>query len=34
MLIGYIRVEASVTDHLRDYVSNLEKYKAVQIFPV
>ena len=22
------RVEASITDHLRDYASNLEKYKV------
>ena len=28
------RVEAPITDHLRDYAPDLEKYKAVQIFPV
>jgi hypothetical protein len=26
------RGEAPITDHLRDYVPNLEKYKAVQFF--
>lgn len=29
-----IRVEAPATDHLRDDVSYLKKYKAVQIFLV
>ena len=28
------RVQASTTDHLRDYAPNLEKYEAVQIFPM
>lgn len=28
------RVEASKTDHLRDYAPNQEKYEAVQIFPI
>ena len=28
-----IRVEAPITDHSRDYAPNLEKYKALQIFP-
>ena len=27
-----VRVEASITDHLRDFVIDLEKYKVVQIF--
>ena len=29
----WTRVEAPTTDHLRDYVPNLEKYKAVQTYP-
>ena len=28
------KVEVSITDHLRGYVSDLEKYKVVQIFRV
>ena len=28
------RVEAPITDHLRDPPQDMEKYKAVQIFPV
>ena len=28
----WCRVEAPITNHLRDYVKNLEKYKAVYIF--
>ena len=28
------RVEVPVTDHLRDYAPNLEKYKVVQFFPM
>jgi hypothetical protein len=28
------RVEVSITDHLRDFVSDLENYKAVQVFSV
>ena len=28
------RVEAAITDHLRDFVSNMEKYKVVQVFPM
>jgi hypothetical protein len=28
------RVEVPITDHLRDYAPNLEKYKAVHIFLV
>jgi hypothetical protein len=27
------RVEVFITDHLRDYTPNLEKYKAVQKIP-
>jgi hypothetical protein len=27
------RVEVPITDYLRDYAPNLEKYKAVQIAP-
>jgi hypothetical protein len=27
------RVEVSITDHLRDFVSDMENYKAVQVFP-
>lgn len=32
--INLTRVEASMTDHLRDCVPYLEKYETVQIFPV
>ena len=28
------RVEAPITDHLRDYAPDLEKYRVVQVFPV
>jgi hypothetical protein len=28
------RVEAPTTDHLRDFAPDLEKYKAVQFFPL
>ena len=28
------RVEAPMTDHLRDFAPNLEKYKVVQFFHV
>jgi hypothetical protein len=28
-----LRVEAPITNHLRDFAPNLEKYKAVHIFP-
>ena len=28
----YCRVEAPITDHLKDYALDLEKYKPVQIF--
>ena len=28
-----IKVEVSITDHLRDFAPKLEKYKAVQNFP-
>ena len=31
---GPIRVEASITDHLRDSAPNLEKCKVVQNFPM
>ena len=34
LLSSLIRVEAPITDHLRDTPSYLEKYKAVQFFPV
>ena len=34
MYLDPCRVEASTTDHSRDYASNLEKYKAVQMFLV
>ena len=27
------RVEATITDHLRDFAPNMEKYKMVQFFP-
>lgn len=29
-----IKIEASIIVHLRDYASNLEKYKVVRISPV
>jgi L-lactate utilization protein LutB len=29
-----IRVEAPVTDYLKDYVPNLEKYVALQVAPI
>jgi hypothetical protein len=29
----YLRVEAFITDHLRDYAPCLEKYEAVEFFP-
>ena len=28
------RVEAPITDHLRDFVPNLKKYEAVENFPM
>jgi hypothetical protein len=33
-IIRGTRVEALITDHLRDLAPNLEKYKVVQIFHV
>ena len=30
----YIRVEAPIANHLRDYALDLEKYKAIHIFHV
>ena len=32
--LSHTRVEAPITDHLRDYALYLEKHKAVQIFLV
>ena len=29
----FYRVEAPITDHLRDFATNLEKYKVVQNVP-
>jgi hypothetical protein len=32
--LSHTIVEGPITNHLRDYASNLEKYKVVQILPV
>jgi hypothetical protein len=32
--LSEVRVEAPVTDPLIDYAPKLEKYKAVQVFPL
>jgi hypothetical protein len=33
-ILGDFRVEASITDHLRDFALDMEKYKVVQFFPL
>ena len=30
----FIKVEASITDHLRDFALDLDKYKAMQNYPM
>ena len=32
-IVNTSRVDAPITDHLRDFAPNLEKYKVVQNFP-
>ena len=31
---AWLKVEAPITDHLREFALDLEKYKVVQFFPM